>query len=253
MNQTESFTIKLWMSTVSRAADLYGLSCGAWTRPSWIKSTFQECRGCRSYISLAEEDRDKIRQMQNRFWGFSTWQSSVFAHLSAVVIAVPLDPRWSLSHCRQDEGPQRAHPAKYTKQYILWISLNRVGLMNRIRLRKGKQKIKHNWSPCFSTIKRLWSDRCIMVTSLGHWLLWYRWFVPGTIRSRELEKPWPLTNWEDDPWFEQWNGQWFKHNVCSFTPFFPPSWPNLQPAMPQNTSHSVLRLCLAGIFGTVRT
>ena len=38
------------MSTVSRAADLYGLSCRAWTRPSWIKSTFQECRGCRSYI-----------------------------------------------------------------------------------------------------------------------------------------------------------------------------------------------------------
>ena len=51
---------------------------------------------------------------------------------------------------------------------------------------------------------------------------------------------------------KSWNPTNYKTTFIQLIPFFPPSWPNLEPARPQNTSHSVLRLCLAGIFGTVR-
>ena len=41
-----------------------------------------------------------------------------------------------------------------------------------------------------------------------------------------------------------WNPTNYTTTFIQFIPCFPPSWPNLQPARPQNTSHSVLRLCL---------
>jgi len=56
------------------------------------------------------------------------------------VVPVALSSRWRSSACT----PGQIHQAVHT--------LNRVGLTNRIQLRKGKQKMKHNWSPCFSSI-----------------------------------------------------------------------------------------------------